>query len=364
MDKIEQNILASLVSNKNNGVTDSGYEYKSLFLSKVLPDESNPRYFPAIIISDKHANQVVKKQLSKRQLIELYSAENKVVIGKSCIVNCCESGSAEWKKSNQTISSIIELGENIAVSEVIQAPTVFPTDEGYYQLLTGHRRFFAMIFAHGIEGAAHFKVYYHKPLLHKVKQFQENASREDLPQYGKLQAFMTAMYEIETLNRAKKRLGEKPLTVRETVSVLGISAGAFDNYNVLVRYPAIISAYENGNSHSFFKMKKMILDVEQGYKNEHNIKILNVSDKRQINNTLSEILNGSSKPKNTKNTAQYYTLGKLHSPSAIYKLLSTNILDVVCGVDWKEVDWNNINEVNDSIQKVLNHLSESQTENN
>lgn len=357
MDKLEQIIQASLASGENKFATDSGYEYKSLFISKILPDESNPRYFPAVIIDDECAYQVATKRLTKKQLIKRYSAEGKVVIGKSCIVNCCIAGSNEWKKSNQAIASIIELGENVAVSEVIQAPTVYPTDDGNYQILTGHRRFFAMIYAYGINGANHFKVYHQKPALYKIKQFQENASREDLPQYGKLRAFVTAMHEIEALDRARKRIGNKPLTVRETVNLLGISGGAFDNYNVLVRYPAVIDAYESGNSLSFVKMKKLVRSVEEDYRTRENISTLNVNHKRQINHEIADALNGSTSATTKKERKTLYSFDKVESPQIVKKLLSENILELNTGVDWEAVDWDDPVQVNEALRDVVAYLA-------
>lgn len=354
MNKLEQLMLASIASDEGS-ITESLYEYKSLFISRVFPDKDNPRYFPAVIMTDEDAYQVALKKISKRQLIERYSAENKVVLGKGCIVNCCMSGSNEWKKCNQTITSIIELGENIAVSEVIQTPTVFPLDNGNYQILTGHRRFFAMIYAKGVNGAAHFKVYHDKPLLYKVKQFQENASREDLPQYGKLQAFQAAIQEIETYNSAKSRVGQKPLTVRQIVSTLGISGGAYDNYNVLVRYPAVIKSYENGSSLPFIKMKKIVLEAEKKYKSKHEIKILNVTHKREINKIISSTLTDSSeKYRSPKN---YYTFGKVDSPDVIKKLLSENMFSLNTDVDWNLVEWNEPESVNNALEKLLEYLN-------
>ena len=236
---LEQELASVLNSDHaENFLKEQLYDYKSIFLNRVFPDLTNPRFFPAVIMSDKHAYQMAAKQITKAQLVSIYQSDGKVVIGKSCIVNCCKYGSNEWKKANKSIESIIELGENVAVSEIIQVPTIYPTVDGNYQILTGHRRFFAMIYANGIDGAAHFKVYRSKPVLQKTKQFQENASREDLPQYGKLRAFQDAMQEIDILNSARKRVGQKPLTVKEKASTLGISMGAFDNYQRFNKVPS------------------------------------------------------------------------------------------------------------------------------
>ena len=353
--------LASILNSQysENFLKEQLYDYKSIFLNRVFPDKSNPRFFPAIIMSDKHAYQVVTKQLTKQQIINIYNAEGHVVIGKSCIINCCKHGSNEWKKANKSIESIIELGENVAVSEIIQVPTIYPTVDGDYQILTGHRRFFAIIYANGIDGAAHFKVYKSKPVLQKTKQFQENASREDLPQYGKLRAFQDAMLEIEVLNTARKRVGQKPLTVKEKASTLGISMGAFDNYNVLTRYPAVIEAYENGESTSFVKMKKLIVECEKKSINGEDIK--NVKTRKRLNSKLKELISqgvesvslAKNKANSVKARAASFEIKDLQSLEAVRVLLTSDISNFEVGVDWKNINWEDEQEVKEVIKKAV-----------
>jgi len=355
--------LGSVLNSKNSEdfLKAQLYKYKSIFLNRIFPDASNPRFFPAIIMSNQHAFQVISKQLTKQQLIKIYDAEDNVIIGKSCIVNCCKYGSNEWKKANVSINSIIELGDNVAVSEIIQVPTIYPTEDGNYQILTGHRRFFAMLYANGVDSAAHFKVYNSKPLLQKTKQFQENASREDLPQYGKLRAFQDAMLEIETLNTSRKRIGKKALTVKEIASTLGISMGAFDNYNVLTRYPFVIEAYENGNSESFVKMKKLILKIESEYKEKHQLTKLSIIDKKAIDNEIKKYLNNgeseaSSIKMNIKSSKNQYKFESIESPYVIEQLLKINVCELECGVDWSSVNWSEPEDVNKSLKQVLEFL--------
>lgn len=363
--------LASVLNSEHadNFLKEQLYDYKSIFLNRVLPDSTNPRFFPAVIMSDKHAYQMTTKQLTKQQLVNIYDSNGKVVIGKSCIVNCCKYGSIEWKKANQSIESIIELGENVAVSEIIQVPTIYPIDDGNYQILTGHRRFFAMIYANGIDGATHFKVYKSKPVLQKTKQFQENASREDLPQYGKLKAFQDAIQEIEVLDKARKRIGQKTLTVKEKASTLGISMGAFDNYNVLTRYPAVIEAYNNGEATSFINMKKKVLGIEKTIKKSRNI--TDVNDKKAINNKLKELLlsdnEKGSKADNkrfkkegvsTLTESKHYELKGIASVEALKQLLREDMTKLDCDVDWELIDWNNAHQINEALNSLICHLNE------
>ncbi|WP_231916626.1 hypothetical protein [Rheinheimera sp. SA_1] len=333
------------------------YEYKSIFLNRIQPDQKNARFFPAVIVPDQLAYQIATKRLSKAQLIERLDCRDQVVIGKSCILNCFHSSSFDWKKANASIASIIELAANVSVSELIQVPTIYPLDDNSYQLLTGHRRFFAMLYANGIDGAAHFKVYNQKPSLPRTKQFQENASREDLPQYGKLQAFQEAILELETLSAMRQRTENKGLTVREIASLLGISMGAFDNYNVLTRYPAVIEAFQNGNSLPFIAMKKIVLSEEQRIRKKTGQTILNVEHKRAVNKKIQDILNNIKTPV-TVEKKKRYRLGTVESPELMKFILTENLLELDCGIDWNQVDWELPKAVNEAFEHLLNYIKE------
>lgn len=357
---LELQLSAALNTNEFDGLLiDQPYDYKSVFISKIKPDESNPRFFPSVIISDLHAYQLATRKLSKGQLIALYDAKDKVAIGKSCLVNCFTHGTQEWKKANRSIESILDLARNVAVSEIIQVPTIYPEHNGTYKVLTGHRRFFAMVYTNGINGAAYFKVYNEKPLLPKTKQFQENASREDLPQYGKLQAFQDAMQEVETLSISRVRLGKKQLTVRETANMLGISMGAYDNYNVLVRYPAVMDAYHNGNTLPFLKMKNVVLTIEANYKKKKGLSLLSSVHKRAINSEIKSQLQGDKPAKNF--VEKPYKIGSIKSPHALKQLLIANVTELNTGVDWESLDWESPSDVNQALNLVLGYL-EKQTE--
>ncbi|ALU45879.1 hypothetical protein [Pseudoalteromonas rubra] len=351
---LEQMLLSNL--NNKNELNDESFEYKSIFLSSVVPDPSNGRFLPSIFVSDEDARLFVARKLSKAQLTKLYQGESHVLIGKSIIINCLKRDTEDWKRASQTIDSIIELGNNISVSEMIQVPTLYPLEDGRFQILTGHRRFFALVYAKGYGAAAQFKVYDNKPLLTKVKQFQENASREDLPQYGKLQAFSNAMTEIEQLNKARLQSGMSRLTVRTIVPKLGISTGAYDNYNVLSRYPVVMSAYESGCSYSFVKMKRLILSVESQYKAQYDKSTLNAVDKRAISDLIVQQLQGIKK-RPEKSKAPFVTTS-FDSPGALQKLLTQDVTQLSCGVDWSELDWQDKKAVSTALAQVIAHLEQ------
>jgi hypothetical protein len=320
-----------------------------------VPDKTNFRYFPAIIIDDEHASQFIKRQLTKHQLVKMYKGEEHVLVGKSCFINCLKYDSAEWRKVNKNIDSITELANNILLSDLIQAPTLFPLENDGYQVLTGHRRFFALLYSKGNHAPAQFKVYNHPPLLQKIKQFQENSSREDLPQYGKLCSFNAAKLEVDALSQANKQLGRASISVRQTVSIMGISMGAYDNYNVLTRYPSVLEAYENGLNYPFLKTKKIVLDTEKAFKAEQDQATLNVIAKRKINEQIKSLLSGEE----LKNpVSDSFRFRKIKSGNTVEKLLASNIMSLDTGINWDKIDWQDASMVNDIINKVIDYLEQ------
>jgi hypothetical protein len=351
---LTQRLISGLLHDQSQSVPcDDAYSYKVLFLNRVVPDKTNFRYFPSIIIDDEHANLFIKRKLTKRQLVTIYNGEGHVLVGKSCFINCLKYDSAEWRKVNKNIDSITELASNILLSDLIQAPTLFPLENGDYQVLTGHRRFFALLYSRGNHAPTHFKVYNQAPLLQKIKQFQENTNREDLPQYGKLCAFNAAKMEIDALSQANKYLGRSPVSVRQTVAIMGISMGTYDNYNVLTRYPSVLDAYENGLSFSFLKTKKLVLNIEGIIKAEQDSPTLNVISRRKINERLGSLLAGENV---TGPASCTYRFKKIKSSKTIEKLFASNIMSLNTGINWDEINWQDSKNVNEIMNKVIDYL--------
>ncbi|MCY7296890.1 ParB/RepB/Spo0J family partition protein [Alteromonas sp. a30] len=353
------NIEQLLLSKLNNNVDDKvfryeEFEYKVLFLNKIFPDDSNPRYMPAIVIEDHHVSDFLNKLISKKELIELYKAQDRVLVGKGLFINCLKYGSKAWNNVNKTIESIIDLSKNIELSEVIQAPTVFQREDGNYQILTGHRRFLAMLYMFGTSGTAQFKVYKNPPLLKKTKQFQENSSREDLPQYGKLVAFTEAKREIEALSKAKTVLGKGKMSVAESANLLGISMGAYDNYNVLTRYPCVIDLYRDGLALSFVKTKSTVLKIENEYKKAHEKTKLNIEDKRKIDQLIKDELSGNNKT--TEKKAASYKLGEINNANTMKTILEKNVFELDTNINWNELDWDDAKAVNQALGQLVDYL--------
>lgn len=142
--------------------------YQSLLLSSIIPDSTNKRNLPEILMEDKHAKLLINRQITKDQLCKIYHAEDHVIIGKSCMVNCMEFGTTSWEEANQEIKLIMKLGDNNSISTLTKNSEVYPIDRSRFQLLTGHMAFFALVYANGYNSAALFKVYGSKEMALKI----------------------------------------------------------------------------------------------------------------------------------------------------------------------------------------------------
>ena len=159
------------------------------------------------------------------------------------------------------------------------------------------------------------------------------------------------------LNTARVQCGHKKLTVREVAANLGISMGAFDNYNVLVRYSAVMDAYEQGLALSFVKAKRLVLEVENTYKQSHDKKVLNVTDKRKINDEIAVRLSGEKGNKKAlKTTMPEFKLKPKMGNKTIKALLTSNILALDVGVNWAQVDWQDDAKVAKVLATVIDYF--------
>ena len=64
---------------------------------------------------------------------------------------------------------------------------------------------------------------------------------------------------IRLTRSVRAGLGKGRLVVKEQANMLGISMGAFDNYNVLTRYPSVLRSFEEGLDYSFVRVKRLVL---------------------------------------------------------------------------------------------------------
>lgn len=135
--------------------------------------------------------------------------------------------------------------------------------------------------------------------------------------------------------------------------MMGISAGAYDNYNVLTRYAAVVRAYENELHWPFTKVKKVILELEAKYRQQFDKDKLNIEDRRTINETLKGIFEGNDK---NQKSVKHFRVRPIANANILKRLLSCNVFELGLGIDWDSVDWQDTKLVNELIADVISHL--------
>jgi hypothetical protein len=53
-----------------------------------------------------------------------------------------------------------------------------------------------------------------------------------------------------------------------------------------------------------------------------------------------------------------YRLGTVESPELMKFILTENLLELDCGIDWNQVDWELPKAVNEAFEHVLNYIKE------
>ncbi len=137
--------------------------------------------------------------------------------------------------------------------------------------------------------------------------------------------------------------------------MLGISMGTYDNYNVLIRYPGVLTAYEKGLTRSFVNVKKIILNEEQRYKTQHAKTQLSITDKKAIENRVIELLMGEDK----KTSQTRIKLKNISSTKTAKALLTQNLTELDVGISWHELDWTDASALNSALNKVIEFLEAS-----
>ncbi|WP_202987911.1 hypothetical protein [Vibrio sp. S9_S30] len=132
--------------------------------------------------------------------------------------------------------------------------------------------------------------------------------------------------------------------------------GSFDNYKVLTRYPCVLSAYENGIALPFMKAIKIVLTIEEQYKEKHDKSVLNVTDKHHINDEIDCVLNGTTQKASPPPPHSAFKFKKINSANTIKTLFESNIFQLDTGIGWQELDWGKTADVNAALVKVIDYL--------
>lgn len=96
-----------------------------------------------------------------------------------------------------------------------------------------------------------------------------------------------------------------------------------------------------------------MLAVEAEYKTQYEKTILNITDKKHINNEIQVRL---SDKKPVEQVIKTFNVKPIRSPKTIKTLLTTNIMAIETGIDWDSIDWENHATVSKILSSVIDFL--------
>ena len=111
--------------------------------------------------------------------------------------------------------------------------------------------------------------------------------------------------------------------------------------------------YDNGLQYPFLKTKKIVLQVEHDFKDEHEKTVLNIIDKRAIAQKIETLLSGE---KLVSPEPSPLRINKIKSGNTIQQLLTSNLQSLDMGISWDIINWKDTKEVTEVMNKVIDFL--------
>jgi len=261
---------------QGQGEVASG-QYENLFLHQVDLDPKNPRKFSL---------DVQKLMLMDKESDSLWdNVKNLMVI------------SPDTDKARETqVKRLRELTVSIRREGLLQPIVVYLKENGKYQSIAGHRRYYSSILAGKTKISA--KVI-PKPEYVRRIQFDENQKRDDLSAYETLQSVILAIEET-------KERGREVSTARDIAEHLAISIGTASNYQRLARLPddhPVIQALKNKE----INLKTAAYIAKSSHSEEEQL--------RMISDELNHTLAGSISKESSKSETIETTSSKPKAPA-------------------------------------------------
>ena len=330
-----------------------------IYISRVHPDPNNARDFPVIKAVEERMFLSVPENVGSAYII----------LEKGLLDNKTPKGHPLYEHIENQIREISALSAQIKAGGGIYQPIeVYRTGGTSYQIVYGHRRFYAVVYWLGWEAAWSFKVHRTTPKNLKLRQFVENHSRSDLAFHEKLKSFNSALEEING------QQNQEELSSAELINLLGIGKSTFFRFKKWNSYPFIQRVAMDGMDFIGSNLLESIFSKVEGQHKESDevpiedlLKSALAKEFKKAKRKIPEYLQVKTKhsirnetPSNTSRPgkkAQSYSAPRIKSTAAIKTLLTSDITQLdIEGVNWSEVDWNDCSQVNGCLSATIKHL--------
>jgi len=311
-------------------------ELDRVLMDYIQPQTDNPRYLPVTFA----------KKADEESIAALQDC---VVCEKGVLENRLAKDNPRYDAVNNEIDEIKGLAETLKHSELVHPISVWRKNMSDYGIVAGHRRFYAIRYLYGGLIKVKVKIYAEKPKNLNVLRHIENFSRSDLTPPDALQSYAKAVQELVSLEAAQMQ--EDRISV--VTSYLGISRTSFYRYDKLYEHINIVlPLLENKVVTSIVALYEEIKKAEENQDAERYLTSLKEAGK--FIKYLPE-----QAPKKQGRAKKYITMPKVkvNQTSAIQRLLTEDVTKLELGIDWDNVNFDDVNDVENVLKVLLTSLS-------
>lgn len=266
------------------------------------------------------------------------NARTRYILPANPAKNALDPNHRYFKINQKLIDGIVEFAEHLK-SEPIQSRIAVYQEAGRYITVFGHRRFLAWKVAFGDSVTIPCKVYHKEPKKQRLLKFIENSQKEDLPLDADLLDFTEAM----------KDLDGQGLSTSEIYTSLGISKTIYYQntqiVNAKVVYQAILDFIITSKSLATELIKKV---ADEKMQSEIIVLLAKGKSLDEAINTVKSRPVKKVKPKRAGRARSSISIPSLKGKNAT-KVARSIIDGGLKDLDWKGVDWDNLDSVQDRL---------------
>lgn len=326
----------SETTSKSGNKPKSKAEKLAAFTSKISNDSSQAELGP------REAYDMLKLPLASIHF-DGENARTRHINIANPTVNALEPGHPEYDTNQDTIDSIMELAEHLKREPLRQDYALY-RDRGRYFVAYGHRRHLALLIAFGPSYTRTYKVYSSKPTSISMSRWIENAAREDVPLYQRIQDFSAALTDF---------LADKSDPDNQTVAKhFGINRSFCSVYRRTLLNETLMAALKCGVVKTWPQLRELIKHNPQSLEE---IESLLIQD-RDIHSSKQEPVI-QVKRKEGEGRGRPTTTVKF-PPIKEPKLFKMIIEGRLSSFDWQESDFESFETMKLKLEYCLKQLSE------
>jgi ParB family chromosome partitioning protein len=335
-------------STAHGPVVDTIYRFESVLLDYLQPNPKNPREF--LILSASNDN----------------SDKKGVSFTKGDFTIHCQKSDPDYKSIVHEVEQIIRLAKQLEKEDLIQPITVWQRSTSNYPIISGHRRYCALIFLFGVLTPVKIKIYNEEPAHPSTLTFIENNQRKSLNPLGLITSFTQAYNELTSDSSV-------PKTSSNLIQHLGMSKTNYYRYKSITEFLPVVTPLLEREGVISFKELEWVLNQIKNFEVIKRDKLLDLFVKQKLKNpsldskkVITTIIDShdneaavSVTPSQKGRKSKYFQFPKvmLTEKESIERLFKEDVTKIDCGVDWKSINFGDASEVKAAFEKLITHFT-------